>query len=199
MKQCALPLWRSRKAGSLGLAFCLMAFAVAATAAAPAIWLDVPFVKQPEEGCGAASLSMVMQYWLKQENRAPDSVVEVAKIQSALHSPEAHGIYASAMQAYLREHGFQAFAFSGQWSDLEHHLAKGRPLIAAIKPSVGSIGSNVPLHYLVIAGIDSQNGVVLVNDPAVRKLLKKDRSTFEKEWSATNNWLLLALPAKDGH
>src|SRR5579872_2017478 len=112
MKQSALPLWRSRKAGSLGLAFCLMAFAVAATAAAPAIWLDVPFVRQPEEGCGAASLSMVMQYWLKQENRAPDSVVEVAKIQSALNSPEAHGIYASAMQAYLREHGFQAFAFS---------------------------------------------------------------------------------------
>lgn len=170
-----------------------MTFAGLAAAPAPGIWLDVPFVKQPEEGCGAASLAMVMQYWLKQQGRVPDAGTEVAHIQNALYSPQAHGIYASAMQAYLRDHGFQAFAFSGGWDDLERNLRKGRPLIAAVKPKSG----NVPLHYLVVAGLDPQNGLIMVNDPARRKLLKEDRSTFEKEWSATNNWLLLAVPLKE--
>src|SRR5437868_4767482 len=133
LPQFALPLWRSRLAGSLGLLFCLCLTDFAVAGSSAGIWLDVPFVKQPEEGCGAASLSMVMQYWLRKESRTPgsagaDADADVAQIQSAIYSAEAHGIYASAMQSYLRDHGFQAFAFSGRWSDLEHHLAKGRPL-----------------------------------------------------------------------
>src|SRR5258708_6623265 len=27
------------------------------------IWLDVPYVKQSEDGCGSASISMLLQYW----------------------------------------------------------------------------------------------------------------------------------------
>jgi hypothetical protein len=33
-----------------------------ATILAQAGWLDVPFVRQSEEGCGAASIAMVMRY-----------------------------------------------------------------------------------------------------------------------------------------
>ena len=36
--------------------------------------------------------------------------------------------------------------------------------------------------------------MVMVNDPAQRKLLKQDRSSFEREWSAAGKWTLLALP-----
>jgi len=35
---------------------------------------------------------------------------------------------------------------------------------------------------------------VLVNDPAQRKLLKLERSSFEREWSAAGKWTLLAVP-----
>jgi hypothetical protein len=34
-----------------------------------------------------------------------------------------------------------------------------------------------------------------MNDPAERKLLTQERAGFEKEWSATHNWMLLAVPA----
>ena len=27
------------------------------------IWLDVPFIKQTVEGCGSASIAMLLQYW----------------------------------------------------------------------------------------------------------------------------------------
>jgi uncharacterized protein YvpB len=47
---------------------------------------------------------------------------------------------------------------------------------------------------LVIAGLNWQDGTILVNDPAQRKLLKEDRATFEREWNATGKWTLLAVP-----
>jgi ABC-type bacteriocin/lantibiotic exporter with double-glycine peptidase domain len=153
------------------------------------IWLDVPFVKQDKEGCGAASISMVMQYWQQQENRPGDPRAESVAIQHALHSDSAHGIYASDMERYFRENGYTTFAFSGQFADLEHHLGKGRPLIAALKP-----GSHLPVHYVVVAGLDREQRLVMLNDPAERKLLKEDYSRFEQDWKAAGYWTLLAVP-----
>jgi len=149
------------------------------------VWLDVPFVKQPTEGCGAASIAMVMQYWARQSGRALDA--DAVAIQRALYSPEAGGIYASAMENYLHQNGFQTFVLAGAWSDLQHHLEKGRPLIVAFRPA-----GERALHYAVAAGIDKD--VLLLNDPARRKLFKYTRSGFEREWKATSNWTLLALP-----
>ena len=50
-----------------------------------------------------------------------------------------------------------------------------------------------------IAALDAFRGLtiafmVLVNDPAQRKLQKQDRSSFEREWTAAGKWTLLALP-----
>lgn len=154
-----------------------------------AIWIDVPFVQQPKEGCGAAAISMVMAYWAKQQQAParPDS--DVSRIQRQLYSAREHGIPASSMEEYLRRHGFKTFALNGSWSDLEEQLSEGRPLIAALKPA-----GQTQLHYVVIDGIDPAHALVTMNDPAERKLLTRERAGFEKEWSATHNWILLALP-----
>jgi uncharacterized protein YvpB len=174
--------------------FVLLWLCAALAAAVPStIWLDVPFVPQTKDGCGAASIAMVMQYWQQQQGKNLDGSAGQAQIQQSLHSSAAHGIYASALQQYLRQHGFRTFAFHGQWEDLQQHLEKGRPLIVALKPSPGSSS----LHYLVVAGMDAKQQLVLVNDPAQRKLLKEDRSSFEHEWSATERWTLLAVPQAD--
>jgi ABC-type bacteriocin/lantibiotic exporter with double-glycine peptidase domain len=154
-----------------------------------ALWIDVPFVAQPRNGCGAAALAMVMQYWAGKlgASSMPDS--DVVRIDRALYSPREHGIPAAAMGQYLQQHGYKAFAFAGKWSDLEEQIAKGRPLIVALRPH-----GQTELHYVVIAGIDSPRGFVAMNDPADRKLLNEERARFEKDWSATNNWTLLAVP-----
>lgn len=133
---------------------------------------------------------MVMEYWAQQGHHAaaPDSNVEA--IQSALYDPAEHGITASSMQTYLRAHGFLVFPLSGRWSDLVSQLQKGRPLIVALRPEGQSA-----LHYVVVDGIDPQRQLVTMNDPALRKLLSQERASFEKEWSATGDWMLLAVPA----
>jgi len=47
---------------------------------------------------------------------------------------------------------------------------------------------------VVVAGFDQERQLVLLNDPAQRKLLKEDRSRFEQEWKGAGSWTLLALP-----
>jgi len=174
-------------------AFLLAAGSLAAQTAA-GVWIDVPFVAQPRDGCGAASMSMVMEYWAQQLHRPATPASDVAVIQHQLYSPRLHGITPTAMETYLRRHGFLAFALDGHWSDLEQQLSKGRPVIVALRPR-----GQTELHYVVIAGIDPANAQVMMNDPAVRKLLVQDRAAFEKDWSATHDWMLLAVPAPEKH
>jgi len=156
----------------------------------PGVWLDVPFVKQEKDGCGAASIAMVMQYWQRQQGQSAGQNSDAVQIQHALYSAKAHGIYASDMERYFREKGFRTFTIRGEWEDLKQHLDKGRPLIVALKPARSG-----RLHYVVVTGLEQ--GIVMVNDPAQRKLLKQDRPGFEQEWSAAGKWTLLALPQKE--
>ena len=144
---------------------------------------------QEKNGCGAACIAMVLLYWNRAAGDSPLS--DPARIKQHLYSAEAKGIFATDMQRFFKEAGFQSFAFKGEWLDLRHHLSNGRPLIVCLK---GNSGEN-PLHYAVLTGLDPQEGMVLLNDPARRKLLKMDRETFERRWNAAGNWTLLALPA----
>lgn len=156
------------------------------------IWLDVPFIKQTVEGCGSASIAMLLQYWSAHETQVAPERADADAIQKQLYSRKGHGIYASDLERYLRESGFRVFALRGEWSDLRDHLSKGRPLILSIEPG----GSHAPLHYVVATGIDWQRDAVFVNDPARGKLLRIERAEFEKEWLAAKNWMLLAVPAQ---
>jgi ABC-type bacteriocin/lantibiotic exporter with double-glycine peptidase domain len=162
-------------------------------------WIDVPFVRQPRDGCGAASIAMVMQYWEAQQKARPGTrsdvdASNVEAIERELHLPHRQGIGAEQMETYLRRHGFDVYPLNGSWNDLEEQIGKGRPVIAALKPSGQS-----ELHYIVIDGVDGAHGLVTVNDPAERKLLTRERAGFEREWGATHNWMLLALPARAAH
>src|SRR5579864_4275306 len=151
-------------------------------AEASAVWLDVPFVKQEANGCGAAAIAMVMRYWSRED-------ADPHRIYEALYSREVQGIRGEDVERFLRATGFQTFVFHGEWQDLEQHLAKGRPLIVCLRE-----GRTGPLHYVVVAGVDTRQNVVLVNDPARRKLVKLERGMFEKDWTGADRWTLLAVP-----
>jgi ABC-type bacteriocin/lantibiotic exporter with double-glycine peptidase domain len=159
-------------------------------AATPGIWLDVPFIQQEKDGCGAASIAMVMQYWRRQQTKPIDPNADAAEIQRKLYSGKDHGIRASDVEHYFRQNGFQTFAFTGRWDDLRQHIEKGRPLIVALKPSA----LETSLHYVVVVGVDPSQNIVYLNDAAQRKLLKQERAGFEKQWNAVGRWTLLALP-----
>jgi predicted double-glycine peptidase len=154
------------------------------------LWLDVPFVRQEKNACGAASISMVMQYWAQQQGKPAGTAADAVAIQRQLYSEKVHGILASDLQRYIDEHGFRSYVFHGGWDDLQQHITKGRPLIVAI----GESGRHGPLHYVVVAGVDPDRRLVMINDPANRKLMKVDWKDFDRDWALTDHWTLLAIP-----
>jgi predicted double-glycine peptidase len=170
-------------------------FAQAAPAKSSGVWLEVPYVKQTEDGCGSAAISMLLQYWSAHGTAVASSRADAAAIQKQLYSRKARGIFASDMQRYFRDSGFREFAVRGEWSDLRQHLEQGRPLIVSIQPGAERGSAKVPLHYVVVTGMDWEQEAVFVNDPARGKLLRMERQEFEKEWQAARNWMLLAVPA----
>jgi ABC-type bacteriocin/lantibiotic exporter with double-glycine peptidase domain len=166
-------------------------FAQAAPAKSSGVWLEVPYVKQTEDGCGSAAIAMLLQYWSAHGTPVAAGRADATAIQKQLYSRKARGILASDMQRYFRQSGFREFAVRGEWSDLRHHIEQGRPLIISIEPG----GAKVTLHYVVVTGMDWEREAVFVNDPARGKLLRIERQEFEKEWQAAQNWMLLAVPA----
>ena len=178
---------------SVLLLMCAASVGLALAAETTVLWTDVPFIAQAKNGCGSASISMVMQYWQKKDGQGSQSSADPEKIQAALFSPAEGGIPASRMQKYFQESGYRVFTFQGNWTDLKHHLEQGRPLIVSLKAS----GAHGPLHYVVVVGIDSERGYVFVNDPAQQKMLRISRKGFESEWRYTGDWTLLALPRTD--
>jgi ABC-type bacteriocin/lantibiotic exporter with double-glycine peptidase domain len=156
------------------------------------VWLDVPYVKQSEDGCGPAAISMLLQYWNTHGATINSQRADAAAIQKQLYSRKDRGIHASSMESYLKESGFRVFPLNGEWKDLLEQLKQGRPLIASLQ--LGDAKS--PLHYVVVTGIDWQNEAVFINDPARGKLLRVAREDFEKQWRPNRNWMLLALPEK---
>ena len=157
---------------------------------AAGLWLDVPFVRQAKNGCGAASVSMILRYWQKQGVAVEAATSDAALIQNLLYSKEVRGIWGSDLEEYLRAQNFQTFVFAGKWEDLRQHLAKGRPLIVCL----GDTDAEGNRHYVVVTGLDEAGGLILVNDPQRRKLAKIHREQFEKEWATAGHWTLLALP-----
>ncbi len=155
------------------------------------IWLDVPYVKQTEDGCGSAAIAMLLRYWGAHGAAVAAERADAASIQKKLYSRKARGIFASDMERYFQELGFREFAIRGAWSDLRQHLQQGRPIIISMQPR----SVKAPLHYVVVTGMDWQREAVFVNDPARGKLLRVERQEFEKEWQAASNWMLLAVPA----
>ena len=175
--------------------FLLAFFPVPSAQAAPAkssgVWLEVPYVKQSEDGCGSAAIAMLLQYWGAHGLPVASDRSDAAAIQRQLYSRKARGIFASDMERYFRESGFREFALRGAWSDLREQLQQGRPIIISMQPG----SAKAPLHYVVVTGVDWQREAIFVNDPARGKLLRVERPEFEKEWQAAGNWMLLAVPA----
>src|SRR5713226_9459140 len=114
------------------LAFFPTLFAQAAPAKSSGVWLEVPYVKQTEDGCGSAAISMLLQYWTAHDVHIDSQRADSAAIQKQLYSRKARGIRSSDMESYLKESGFRVFPLNGDWKDLLEQLKQGRPLIASL-------------------------------------------------------------------
>ncbi len=167
---------------------CLAVVFAAGCYAAASPRLSLPFYSQEKNGCGAASVAMVMRYWENQRPEPTLSAPSPMQVYESLYRPEQKGIRLADMETYLDEMGFRAFALHGEWTDVEEQLAKGRPLIVGLKE-----GRKKAMHFVVVAGVDG--GLVWLNDPTRKKPNRMKQADFEKRWALADRWMLLAAPA----
>lgn len=153
-------------------------------------WLDVPFFGQTEEGCGSAAMAMVMRYWMRAGASVKPENADAARIHSLLYEPSMKGIRGSAMAAYLKENAFSVFVISGDKSDIERHLERGRPLIVCLRGG----RSSALLHFVVVVGVDAGRKRIILHDPARGAYRSEPESKFLSAWQTTDNWALLAIP-----
>lgn len=166
----------------------LLALLLAAPASAASVTpLELPFHRQQKNGCGAASVAMVMHYWEAQPSHSLEASPAAKDVYAALYQPELNGIPLAEMKRYLEGNGLRAFTLRGRWTDVEQHLAKGRPLVVGMKS-----GQNKPIHFVVLTGVDSST--VWLNDPTRKKPYRLARAKFEKRWALADQWMLLAVP-----
>lgn len=147
---------------------------------AASLVLDVPFVPQDKDTCGAAALAMVLRYW-----RVPVTHGEIA---AALLEPELRGIPGSKLEAFARERGLRAVAHAGDVGHLRAHLGKGRPLIVALGAGRRSF------HDVVVIGYDETSRALVVHDPAEGAARPVSERAFEKRWKDSGRWTLLVVP-----
>ena len=151
-------------------------------------WLDVPYVQQSRDGCGAAAIAMVMQYWIRTNAHLDSKAADDGHIYELLASPERRGIAGQKLKQYLEQHGFDAHVFRGEGKDLFANLAKGRPVVVCLAPR----GTNALLHYVVVTG--ASDSTILFHDPARGKLMEQRLPGFLRQWESTGYWTLLATP-----
>jgi ABC-type bacteriocin/lantibiotic exporter with double-glycine peptidase domain len=144
--------------------------------------LNVPFVPQARDTCGAASLTMVLRYW--------GGEVTHDEVARELLEPELHGIPGSRLAEFARARGFEALAYKGDLFQLQDFVGKGRPLIVA-----WGLGRD-RFHNVVVVGVEAEGGAVIVNDPARGPGRRIPRGTFDKRWAKADYWTLLVMRGK---
>ncbi len=145
-------------------------------------YLEVPFVRQVDNYCGPATLTMVFRYW--------DRSVDQHELARQFQPFPKKGLSGAQLKELAVKYGFSAYSFFGHTKTILKHLRKGRPVIVAFRPStLGNFN-----HFVVLAGWDDARQEWVVHDPnrgAYRRLSAKKLNT---QRVPLQNWTLLILP-----
>jgi ABC-type bacteriocin/lantibiotic exporter with double-glycine peptidase domain len=147
------------------------------------IVVNVPEVRQTgPSDCGAAALASVLGYWGRP--------TPLETVEHAVQPGGGGGAQAGELERFARERGLFAYAFYGDFSDLEHELRAGRPVIVGVvKPYSRDHGL---AHYEVVTGYEPVQKRVLTLDPA-HGLRQNDLVGFLREWQSTKGVALVAF------
>lgn len=153
-------------------------------------WILVPkfplVLQEESNDCGAAVLASVLQFW---------GYAATPRSISALLGRTDKRLKAGDMATYARSLGLQAYVFFGTMQDIEHELARGRPVIVGLGKMVGA--REALSHYQVVVGYEPTKKQLLLLDPA-RGWQTDSLAGFEKEWALTKAVTIVAfLPHGD--
>ena len=153
----------------------------AGAAVVSALLLDVPYVPQSEALCGGAAVAMVFRYWGMPQVYAEDF--------ASLVDNDTGGIRLGDLARAVQDRGWRALPLAATTSDVQRHLAAGRPVITLIEDAPGRN------HYVVLVAWTGTR--VVFHDPARGPFRIVDQQAFERAWNVTGRTTLLMMPPSD--
>lgn len=149
---------------------------------------DVPYVKQSDNHCGPATLSMVMQYW-GEHAHTNDQLNDLTK---QTYTSDAKGSFQTDMISAARRHGYMAVPIEGMKALLDEVTA-GHPVII-----FENLGLNwLPQwHYAVVYGFNLNKKKILMHS-GPKPHTTEDIKDFERSWQLGNYWGLVVM--RPGH
>lgn len=159
----------------------LAASLLAAPAAAQAIRLPVPAIRQAPERCGPAALAMVLRFY-----GADSSVGEAERA----YDPALHGALITDLAGAARRSGFDAAVAQVGEDSLRALLADRVPPVLLVHHGAGPIAI---AHYAVLIGWDPATGRYDVNDGA-SATRRVPRERLLRQWRAAGSLALIVRP-----
>jgi len=165
---------------------------------APSSYLikDVPFVKQKENYCAAASSEMVLKYHGYHELNQDDIIR--ADMQSSKGTRYQDLVW--YLERFAKKNGFEVIQTFGNLEELKFYILQNCPVIVRQWARLNSQN----LHYRVAIGYDDEKKKVICNDPAIGPGFRIDYEEFMKLWDCrmttnpTQNLMIIVRPKKMG-
>ena len=146
----------------------------------------VPLARQESEaGCGAAAIAMVVAYWTGAD---PEGLV--AKLGEV---PD-RGLSAGHLRAFARAHHLAAFLVEADLADLQHELARGRPVLVGLAKRQRR---GVLTHYEVVVAVHPRARRVVTLDPG-RGWRENSFAGFLAEWRPARGLALVVSARQSG-
>lgn len=146
--------------------------------------VNVPFVKQSDNHCGPATLSMVLQFW-------GDSA-ELTNLSKQIYTDSAQGTFQTDMISAARRRGYIAVPIRGYHS-LINEVSAGHPVI--VFENLG-LSWFPQWHYAVVYGFDLDKQRLNLHSGPDQNITQNMKD-FERDWMLGDYWGLVILPAGD--
>lgn len=145
---------------------------------------SVPVLRQAGvRDCGAVVAAMLLRHW------GLTATQEDVRAASGVASD--HGLRAGFLRGHLQDRGLQVFLFEGSFGDLEHELARGRPVLVGV---VKLVGNEPYAHYQIVVGASRAREEIVVIDPA-DGMSVYSFAGFMRQWMPTRFLTMAVLPA----
>lgn len=145
--------------------------------------LNVPFFAQDTDQCGPSSLASVLSFW--------GMTGDPETLRKEIYREKLKGSLPMDLMFAAQDHGLTAEIKNSTIEALREELKAGRPAIAYL--NLGYTFMPVG-HFVVVTGFDHHG---LLAHSAAEKDKFYAYKDFEKKWSKTENWLLVAEPSKE--
>lgn len=167
----------------------------------PEQWSSNWFFQQLDGYCGPASASQIVSEYTGLDISDPQQLMDRAMELGLMHNDDpSQGMTLPNLEILLDDQGVPSHIENSSMDDLEAKLDAGYGVIAMVdsgeiwNPEKEQSEDDQPDHFLVVAGIDQERGVVILSDPGSPdgNQLEVPIEQFEDAWADSDHEMLVA-------